>query len=80
MKNGTWDLTELPEGKKAIGSKWVFCIKRKANGEIKKYCVRLIAKKFFQTKGLNSHETFAYATKKNSIRMLLALVATLEVH
>jgi hypothetical protein len=80
MKNGTWDLIKLPEGRKAIGSKWVFCIKRKANGEIDKYCAKLIANNFFQTKGLNSHETFAYVAKKNSIRMLLALAAILDVH
>jgi len=29
--NGTWDLVELPSGEKAIGSKWVFQIKRNAN-------------------------------------------------
>jgi len=24
MENDTWDLVELPEGREAIGSKWVF--------------------------------------------------------
>lgn len=27
MENETWDLTELPEGREAIGSKWVFRVK-----------------------------------------------------
>lgn len=32
--NSTWEMTELPYGKKAIDSKWVFRIKYKPNGEV----------------------------------------------
>ena len=32
IENGTWELVELPPDKKAIGSRWVFIIKRKADG------------------------------------------------
>lgn len=34
LKNGTWVLEKLPPGKKAIGSRWVFCIKRNADGTV----------------------------------------------
>jgi len=34
VKNKTWELTELPEGKTAVSNKWVFRIKRKANSEV----------------------------------------------
>jgi hypothetical protein len=37
MKNNTCEFIELPQGQKAIGCKWVFQIKQKANGEIDKY-------------------------------------------
>jgi hypothetical protein len=46
MKNNTCELIKLPQGRKAIGCKWVFRIKRKANGEIDKYHVQLVAKGF----------------------------------
>nr|XP_009772047.1 PREDICTED: uncharacterized protein LOC104222514 [Nicotiana sylvestris] len=42
--NMTWELVPLPAGKKTIGSKWVYKIKYKANGEIDKYKARLVAK------------------------------------
>lgn len=32
--NRTWDLVELPKGKKAIGCKWVFKVKPKSSGEL----------------------------------------------
>jgi hypothetical protein len=38
--NKTWELVLLPEGKKAIGCKWVYNL----NGSISKYKARLIAK------------------------------------
>lgn len=33
-KNHTWDLVELPNGKKAVGYKWVFIVKVNPNGSI----------------------------------------------
>ncbi|XP_017482478.1 PREDICTED: uncharacterized protein LOC108371430 [Rhagoletis zephyria] len=44
IANGTWSLVELPEGHKAIGSKWEFRIKRNVNGDIERFKSRLVAK------------------------------------
>ena len=33
-ENKTWDIVSLPKGKKSIGCKWVYRIKRKADGSI----------------------------------------------
>lgn len=46
--NGTWTLEDLTKGKRAIGSKWVYKIKYKPNGEIERYKARLVAKGFTQ--------------------------------
>ncbi|CAI7814528.1 unnamed protein product [Closterium sp. NIES-54] len=43
-ENGTWELVELPEGRKAIASKWLFKIKSDADGKIERYKSRLVAK------------------------------------
>lgn len=37
MENGTFELVELPVGAKAIGSRWVFKVKRNADGSIERY-------------------------------------------
>lgn len=42
--NNTWTLTEFPFGKKSIGSKWVYKIKRRAYGSIERYKARLVSK------------------------------------
>lgn len=43
-KNRTWEITELPAGKQAIGSRWVYKIKHKADGSVERYKARLVAK------------------------------------
>ena len=45
-KNGTWELTELPCGKKIVGCKWVFTMKNRADGTVERYKARLVAKVF----------------------------------
>jgi hypothetical protein len=57
--NGTWELAELPEGRKVIGSRWVFIIKRKADGTIDKYKARLVAQGFSQMPGVDYNQTFS---------------------
>lgn len=58
-KNDTWDLVELPEGVKPIGLKWVFKIKRNADGSVSKYKARLVAKSYVQRHGVDFDEVFA---------------------
>ncbi|GJV19098.1 MAK10-like protein [Tanacetum coccineum] len=62
--NDTWDITELPSDRKAIGSKWVYKIKFKLNGETGRYKATLVAKWFnqkeFMHKPLKSHLKIAF--------------------
>jgi len=46
-KNKTWIVTTLPEGKRAITSKWVFKIKRNETGNIQRHFRQLFATKVY---------------------------------
>ena len=75
MENGTWELVQLPAGRKAVGCKWVYKLKRDAAGNIKTWKARLVARGFSQVEGLDFTETFAPVAKFTSIRILLSLAA-----
>lgn len=52
-KNGTWELTDLPEGARKIGVKWIFKTKLNKKGEVEKYKARLVAKGYAQQHGVD---------------------------
>eukprot|EP00253_Pinus_taeda_P026498 PITA_26498 len=78
-KNGTWDLVELPKDRKTVGCKWVFKLKQGVNDTEDRYKARLVAKGFSQKAGIDFHEIFSPVVKIVSIRIVLALVALLDL-
>ncbi|CAI7801009.1 unnamed protein product [Closterium sp. NIES-53] len=71
-ENGTWELVELSEGRKAIMSKWLFKIKSDADGKIERYKSRLVVKGYQQKEKVDYKELFAPVVKPTTLRTLLA--------
>jgi hypothetical protein len=47
-ENNTWELTELPSGRRANGLKWVFKVKKNKRGDVVRHKARLIVKGYAQ--------------------------------
>ena len=68
-----WELVELPEGRKALGSKWVYKVNTDADGSIKCYKARLVAQAFSQKFGTDYDKMFCPVVRLESFRTLVAL-------
>ncbi|GKB79505.1 retrovirus-related pol polyprotein from transposon TNT 1-94 [Tanacetum coccineum] len=67
-----WTLVELPNGKRAIGTKWDFRNKKDERGIVIKNKARLVAQGYTQEEGIDYDEVFAPVARIEAIRLFLA--------
>ena len=46
MKNQVWEVVSRPEGKKVVGSRWIYKVKHAIDGRMDKYKLCFVAKGF----------------------------------
>jgi len=56
-----------------VDTKWVYVVKRKADGTIEKYKARKVGRGFSQEAGINYDETYAQVMRPETLKMLLVL-------
>ncbi|GJZ67898.1 putative ribonuclease H-like domain-containing protein [Tanacetum coccineum] len=67
-----WTLVDLPYGKKAIGTKWVYRNKKDERGIVVRNKARLVAQGYKQEEGIDYDEVFAPVARIEAIRLFLA--------
>ena len=77
-KNATWDLVQVPSGKRALPCKWVQKLKVTDSESKPKYKARLVAKGFRQQQGIDFEEIFSPIVKMTTLRCVLALVIRMD--
>jgi hypothetical protein len=77
-QNGTWELVDLPSGRKAIGNKWVMRVQLNPDGS-ERYKSRFCAQGFSQKAGIDYKETFAPVVRVDSLRLICAIAAVKDL-
>ena len=71
----TWEPVQIPHGRKATQSRWVFAIKYKSDGTVDRFKARFVVKGFSQIPGVDYENSFSSTMRATTFRTLIALAA-----
>jgi hypothetical protein len=77
---GEVKLLELPVGRKALPSHWVFKAKHDDSGKVTKFKARLVCGGNHQTEGIDFSTTYAPTARLAHIRLMLAIAAKYDLN
>jgi hypothetical protein len=72
QENNTWEVTKLPQNKRAIKCKWVYRVKENPDGSVNKHKARLVVKGFSQQQGVHYNSTFSPVAKWGTIHAAIS--------
>lgn len=75
-ENHTWNIIDLPLGKKPIGCKWICKVKLHPDGPIERYKVRVVVKGYTQIPGINYYNSFSLVAKVVTFKLFLVIGAS----
>jgi hypothetical protein len=76
MRNHIWDLVPPRKAVNLIDNKWVFKVKKKADGSVEKLKAILVAKGYKQRFGIDYFDTYSPVVKPTTIRIILSLAVS----
>ena len=74
-RNEIWEIVERPKDQKTTGCRWIYTVKYQVDGTLDRYKVRLVAKGYTQTYGINYEEAFALSPRAWFDRFTQAMVS-----
>src|SRR5258708_15775785 len=78
-EKNTWELSDIPAERTAIGNRWVFTKKFDEHGNLSRFKARLVAQGFSQIPGQDYSDTFSPVMWLNSFRILCAIAAMTDL-
>nr|GEY06980.1 putative ribonuclease H-like domain-containing protein [Tanacetum cinerariifolium] len=73
-----WTMVDLPHGKRAIGTKWVYRNKRDQRGIIVRNKPRLVAQGHREEEGIDYDDVFAHVARIEAIKLFLAYASFVD--
>jgi histone deacetylase 1/2 len=73
LANQTWDLVPHLSGCNVVTGKWIWTIKRRADGTLERYKAHWVLRGFTQRPGVDYDETFNLVVKPATVRTVLSL-------
>lgn len=58
----------------------MYKIKRNGDDQVERYRVRLVVKGYAQKEGVDFNEIFSYVVRMTTVRVVLAMCATYDLH
>ena len=79
-KNESWELCDLPKGRRCLMTKWIYKQKEGIPGvEDARWKARLVVRGYNQKDAIDFNEVFSLVVRHTSIRVLLAFVALFDL-
>jgi histone deacetylase 1/2 len=73
LANQTWDLVLRPSGCNVVTGKWIWTIKRRADGTLERYKACWVFRGFTQRPSVDYDKTFSPVVKPATVRIVLSL-------
>ena len=80
IKNSAWEIVPRPVEKLLVGLRWIYKVKKVADGSVEKCKATFVAHGFSHIGGIDYDENFAPVARHSSIRSILALSVQMGWH